>query len=343
MNGEEAGQPASFHVRTARRDANRQPLIAMLPQPLDLLVLGGGLHGLTTALAARQQGARVIVIEREPNPGGMTRTQRSEGFACELGPFALAANELIPILAVLPAPPPLIGLQVTTGATLAGTTLTPTEVEGDPRSGRSGLEDLVTALRRELGPDLRLGRAATGITPMTNLWTTHLAGEIVSQIEAAAIHLCVPLADAAALLMPLDPALPLLVRRLVKEQRAFVFLGTWQDPAFAQSCQGYGVITTDPESPVAEILFCSNAFAGRAVTGKALVRVELQGNLAHDPDPDVVAALAEAELRRITGWSGRVLFRRVHPFTVPVINAAHVECRVRISELCRRAKGLSVG
>ena len=54
----------------------------------DLLVIGGGLRGLAVGLTARQRGARVLVVEQAPSPGGSTRTPRAEGYACELGPIA---------------------------------------------------------------------------------------------------------------------------------------------------------------------------------------------------------------------------------------------------------------
>ena len=315
----------------------------MPDSPFDLLILGAGLRGLTAGLAARRAGARVLVVESAPNPGGTVRTQRSEGFACEQGPIALSADELAPILSVLGTPPPLASVQTRVGALWDGQRLEPAEVDGEPQSGRGGMEDLVTALRRELGPDLRLGRGATAVEVGPELWTVHLGGEVPATLQAKAIHLCTPLAESARLLAGFDPALPDLVPRLGTTQHAFVFLGTWQDAAFAQSCPGYGIACADPASPVTEILFCSNVFPGRAVAGKALVRLELAGAAATEPDPDTLAAAAEAELRRITGWTGRVLFRRVHRFAAPRLDAVHAECRVRLSELTRRVPGLSVG
>ena len=315
----------------------------MTDSPIELLVIGAGLHGLATGLAARRAGKRVLVVEQQPNPGGSVRTQRSEGFACELGPIALAEDELAPILAALTAQPPLVSVQTRSGSLWDGTRLEPAEVDGDPKSGRAGMEDLVTALRRELGTDLRLGRGVTAIELGPQLWTAHLGGEVPATILAQAVHLCTPLAESARLLAGFDPALPDLVPRLGTTPHAFVFLGAWQDAAFAQSCPGYGIACADAASPVSEILFCSNVFPGRAVTGKALIRIELSGKAASDPDPDAVAALAESELRRITGWTGRVLFRRVHRFAAPRPDAVQAECRVRLSELSRRVPALSVG
>ncbi|MEX2502240.1 MAG: FAD-dependent oxidoreductase, partial [Trueperaceae bacterium] len=46
--------------------------------PLDLLVVGAGLAGLTAARTARRAGRRVVVVERSASIGGRTRTERLE-------------------------------------------------------------------------------------------------------------------------------------------------------------------------------------------------------------------------------------------------------------------------
>ncbi len=52
----------------------RQPLSQVLSETgrPDVLVLGAGQAGLTAAVAAAQQGARVLVIEKLAHPGGST-------------------------------------------------------------------------------------------------------------------------------------------------------------------------------------------------------------------------------------------------------------------------------
>src|SRR5262249_7149671 len=119
---------------------------------------------------------------------------------------------------------------------------------------------------------------------------------------------------AARLLSPFDPRLAAVAARLRSEPRAFVFLGTWDDDAWCRACTGYGILVAEPARPLAEAIHCSTAFPGRAVAGKAFVRLEVAGDAARDAE--AAAAAAESELRRIAGWSGRVLFRRVHAFAV---------------------------
>ena len=133
----------------------------------DRIVVGAGLAGLRRGLTALRAGERVMVVERQPAPGGPVRTLRSEGFSCELGPFAFDRTEYNAICADLRQPPPPIelGPSARSGQLYDGVVLRPTPVEGSPRSGRTGAADLVTACRRELGGALRLGRAVTALRP----------------------------------------------------------------------------------------------------------------------------------------------------------------------------------
>src|SRR5580765_3741858 len=110
---------------------------------VDRWVVGAGLRGLTAALQARRDGRRTGVIERLAGPGGSARTQRSEGFVCELGPVALGADEHAPVLAALATPPPLVGPSTDFGWRWNGSTLERVAVDGDARTGRTGIEDLV--------------------------------------------------------------------------------------------------------------------------------------------------------------------------------------------------------
>jgi protoporphyrinogen oxidase len=307
---------------------------------VDRWVVGAGLRGLAAALRARRDGQQTGVIERLASPGGSARTQRTEGFACELGPVALGADELAPVLAALATPPPLVGPSTDFGWRWNGALLERVAVDGDARTGRTGIEDLVVAMRRELGSDLRLGCAVAQMTPTADGWSLRLDREVAAEVRAAHVRLCVPVAEAARLLSPFDPRLPPVAARLRSEPRAFVFLGTWADDAWRSACAGYGILVDDPASPLAEAIHCSNAFPNRAIAGKALVRLEVAGDAARDAE--AAAAAAESELRRIAGWSGRVLFRRVHAFTVASRDAAWVECRVRLSDLCRQAPGLAI-
>src|SRR5262252_10072549 len=106
-------------------------------------VVGAGLRGLVAALRARRDGQPTGVIERLASPGGEARTQRTEGFVCELGPVALGADELAPVLAALTTPPPLVGPGPDFGWRWNGEALERVAVDGEARTGRTGIEDLV--------------------------------------------------------------------------------------------------------------------------------------------------------------------------------------------------------
>ncbi len=55
----------------------------------DVVVIGGGLAGLTAATFLARAGRRVVVLERASHLGGRARTQEREGFFFNEGPHAL--------------------------------------------------------------------------------------------------------------------------------------------------------------------------------------------------------------------------------------------------------------
>lgn len=57
--------------------------------PLDLVVVGGGLAGLTAATVAARAGARVTLLEARSELGGRARTEDHDGFLFNQGPHAL--------------------------------------------------------------------------------------------------------------------------------------------------------------------------------------------------------------------------------------------------------------
>jgi phytoene dehydrogenase-like protein len=54
-----------------------------------VIVVGGGIAGLTAALYAAREGARVALFERVSEPGGRARTRDEQGFRFNMGPHAL--------------------------------------------------------------------------------------------------------------------------------------------------------------------------------------------------------------------------------------------------------------
>ncbi|MCB8962726.1 MAG: FAD-dependent oxidoreductase [Ardenticatenales bacterium] len=58
-------------------------------QDADVIVIGGGLAGLTAALALGQAGRQVILLEKAAALGGRAASQQKEGYTFNLGPHAL--------------------------------------------------------------------------------------------------------------------------------------------------------------------------------------------------------------------------------------------------------------
>lgn len=312
--------------------------------PYDLIVLGAGHRGLAAALQAlaATPGLRALVMDTLPQPGGRTQTVRSNGYVCELGAFAFALEDLAALRELLPkAPQPLEALpDAGQGACWTGERLDPLPVSASPLSFRSGSDVLAQAARMALGQVLRLGRAVTAVLPVDAGFAVTLGGEVPTTLTAQRLVSALPLATAARLFAPLDPALAAVAERLRSEPRAFAFLGG--DRRGDAALAGYGAVPADGiASPVQETIFCSNVFAGRALPGRFLVRSELRLDDLPATGDDDVLALAERELRRWTGLTAPIGFTKLHRFAEPIVDASAIECRIRLAGLAARATGLA--
>lgn len=58
-----------------------------------VLIIGGGIAGLTTANVLRLRGAQVVVLERAPRAGGCVKTITRDGFLAEAGPNSFLVEE----------------------------------------------------------------------------------------------------------------------------------------------------------------------------------------------------------------------------------------------------------
>ncbi len=312
-------------------------------EPLLRAIVGAGRRGLLAALHARNTlpENRFALFDAAPQPGGDDLTRRSNGFGCELGAVGLAPAELAPFAALLPALPPQLELDPAAheGALWDGVRLQPTTVAPAPSTFRSGLEDLWQACRRQLGNHLRLGRRVTTAERTADGWRLHLGGEVPTVVPAEQLELAVPLAAAADLLAPYDPALGDVAARLQRRHGAWVFLGD-QRPA-GDAVPGYGIAALpDVPGPLREVVHLSRAFPPRALPGRCLLRCEL---LDHAPAASD-AELVELARTGLTTWLGAPLppfgFVLVHRWTELHRDGAFAECAARVRSLPARVGAL---
>ena len=66
--------------------------MAQSPEP-DVIVIGGGITGLTAAYEIQRRGHRAIVLEASPRAGGLILTEHADGFTIEAGPDSLLASK----------------------------------------------------------------------------------------------------------------------------------------------------------------------------------------------------------------------------------------------------------
>lgn len=312
---------------------------------LDVIVIGGGMRGMQAALRtkAERPEAQMLVVEAQAWPGDDVRTQRSNGFFCELGPFAFTREELAPQLEALPHPPRVTGCLDSshTGWLFDGQERRPLRVEPEPCSFATGCEDLVQAYRRELDGNFRLGRAVTDVQPReSGGFTVTLGGEVPSELSAKELVLAMAPTRAARILGAFDQELPPIAEREQLEHRAFVWFG-----ALSKDCpelHGYGVLPHPSlKSPLAELIFCTDVFPKRAMPDRCLVRAELAAGELPEGE-DAIVRLAEEELRRWTGTKARFPFTKVHRFETIPSDGTTIECRTRLGELCQHVPGLSI-
>jgi oxygen-dependent protoporphyrinogen oxidase len=64
-----------------------------MSSPASVLVIGGGISGLSCASALRAAGIAAQVLEAGRQPGGVIRTERHDGYLCELGPQSFLLTE----------------------------------------------------------------------------------------------------------------------------------------------------------------------------------------------------------------------------------------------------------
>lgn len=311
----------------------------------DVIVVGAGLRGLHHALRTRMDSPakKVLLVEAQPWPGDDVRTQRSNGFTCELGTFAFTRDELEPLLKPLSKPPRILASNegAKTGWLFDGEHRRALRVEPEPCSFPTGCEDIVQAYRRELGSDLRLGRPVTQVQPKADGgFAVTLGGEVPTNLHAKELVLATSATASARMLGPIEPELPQIAEQQQHEQRAFVWFGGLSKDT--PELHGYGMLPHERvDSPITEIIFCTEVFANRAMPDRCLARVEVA--MTELPENDVeVTDITETELRRWTLTKAPFGFTKVHRFNTTVHDGCQVECLTRIDEIAKRVPGISI-
>lgn len=322
------------------RDATSGP--DTMAETYDHVVVGAGLRGLLAALRLlhTEADSSLLVVDAAATPGGSVQTVRTNGFLCELGPFAFRRVEIQPLLDRLPAPPPAIELEpaARTGSLWSPAGLQPVALDPVPVGFRSGSEALVQACRRHLGSRLRLGRAVTALAVGGTGFRLELGGEVATGLITRRLTLGLPTAAAGRLLGPFEPALGDAAQRIGHERRAFAWFGGLA--AEAPELRGFGLAPAPGvPTPLAELLFASEHFPGRARPGHFLLRAELAA--PPDAEPAALLAIAEAEARRWTGTRAAFPFRKLHAFEIERPDGALVECRTRLRTMSQRLPGLA--
>ncbi|MEY4672734.1 MAG: Protoporphyrinogen oxidase [Planctomycetota bacterium] len=312
-------------------------------ETVDLLVVGAGLRGLRHAATAQRGGtSSVLLVDRAPRVGGSVRTQRSEGFVCELGPPSLPREEFEALARCLRNPPRTVELAETarTGSVLRNGQREPACVEEPLVTCRGGLEDLLVAFHRELGPALRLGREVTALEPTEDGVVVRLGGESPDLVRAHRLVLATPLEESARLLAPADARLGAALLALRWTPVARVHLGWWTSELGAVP-PGYGIAVEDEGvEGVREVQWCSNQFPGRSIAGRFLARIDVVGTPASGDD-DEVERVARAFLAARADIHRQPVFRRVYRTSEKGPDGATAELAVRVGEAASRWTGVA--
>ncbi|HEX4575518.1 MAG TPA: FAD-dependent oxidoreductase [Gemmatimonadales bacterium] len=318
---------------------------------MTVVVVGAGLAGLAAAWELRQAAADVIVLESGGRAGGVTVTERRDGFVVEGGPdgFLAAESELQELARELLMGDRVVD-QLATGSMLwTGQDLVPLapgraaellgiqgyagrELDCGFRSFAGGMAELVETLVTRLGAALRLDQGVTALLPAPEGWRLAVTGG--STQVAAAVILAVPAWVAARWLAALGVGAGRDLDHVAYQPRTAVSLAYRVD-AIPAPLEGAGFVSA-PESGAA-VSACTYTWLKyplRAPRGHALVRAFVS---AGDGDP---GARAHAELVRILGLRSVPLWTRAFdwPRGVPRYLPGHAE---RVAALRARLAGLA--
>ena len=286
-----------------------------------VVVVGGGIAGLSAAWDLAQAGADVTVLESERRPGGVIVTERRDGFLVEGGPDGfLAAEPELPALAVELGIAGSVVTQQARGTSLwTGKTFEPLE-EGRAaellgietrapsltagfRSFAGGMAEPVAALAERLLNCLRFTQGVTGIATARAGWRVALTGG--SAHEAEGLVLALPAYAAGRWLEQIGVTGARALADVAYAPSITVSLAYRADQ-IKGPLEGTGFVGG---ISLRACTYASSKFAGRAPDRHVLLRAFLA---PADGEP---AQLAHAELSAILGIRGAPLWSRAFQWT----------------------------
>jgi protoporphyrinogen oxidase len=309
---------------------------------MTVIVVGGGLAGLSAAWELQRAGAEVLVLEGGPRAGGVTVTERPDGFVVEGGPdgFLAAEPDIQDLARELGIGDRLVD-QLTQGSMLwTGVRLEPladgqaaallgiqghSDDERDHgfRSFRGGMAEIVDALLARLGAAVRVDQGVTAIVPAPRGWRLAVTGG--STHEAEGVVLAVPAWVTARFLAAVGVESGRELDEVIYYPSITVSLAYRADQ-IGRPLEGTGFVVGPDVGArrgvprhIRACTYAASKYPGRAPRGFALLRAFV-GPVDGDP-----GALAHAELAQILGLEGAPLWTRAFhwPRGLPRYKPAH--------------------
>jgi oxygen-dependent protoporphyrinogen oxidase len=328
-----------------------------------VVVVGGGLAGLTVALRRATAGDMVMLLEASARLGGQLWTERRDGFVVEHGAEGFVArSEAVPALASdLGIADDLIGQSESRSYGFDGGALVPLapgeaaaflgfqvpkdELGKGIRAFRLGMGELAEALAARLtGPladhvEVRLGVRATRIEPLASGARVVLDGSVGARpatVDADAIVVATTAATAAPLL---EGALGATATALAEAQTLSSCTVTLAYPRDAidhpLDGTGFVVAAAHQQHGFRAATFITSKFERRAPEGVASIRIFFRPSVADLATLTEAAwtARAEESLARVLGVRGAPIRAWVSRWSaaLPVFEPGHVS-RVRALE-----------
>jgi len=289
-------------------------------------VVGAGIAGLAAAWELAQSGCELTVLESERRPGGVSVTERRDGFVIEGGPDGfLAAEPEIPELSGALGIADRLVRQVARGSFLwNGVALAHLEegraaallgidargggadVAAGFRSFASGMADLVAALVGRLEGQLQFTQGLTGLAPTAAGWRLALTGG--SAREADGVVLALPAHAAGRLLEAVGVPGARALGEVLYAPSVTVSLA-YQADQIRRPLEGTGFVSAPGVGVVRACTYASSKFPGRAPDGHVLLRAFLE------PADGDLGTLAHGELAAILGIRGAPLWARAFHWT----------------------------